>query len=258
MAIRVLIVDDHPVVRGGLQALLETLDGIEAVGQASDGASALREVALTRPDVVVTDLRMPGIDGVEATRSITARYPGTAVLVLTMFAEDSLVAEALAAGAQDYLLKGAGQEEIERAIRAVAAGDAIFSREVADQLLRPRAPKSPAPPQLTEREREVTHLLARRGLGRALGRTSGAGCRATRGVRLATGGARRRGARRRAARADPRRAGPRGRRARGRSDATALPRRGADRVPHRHGGSRQCAAALPRLRCGRHAGFLGE
>ncbi|GAA3944234.1 response regulator transcription factor [Microbacterium soli] len=160
MTVRVLIVDDHPVVVGGLRALLETLDGMEVVGQASDGAGAVREVALRHPDVVVMDLRMPGIDGVEATRRIAAGYPETAVLVLTMFAEDSLVAEALAAGAQGYLLKGAEQEEIERAIRAVAAGDAIFSREVADQLLRPRAPQRAALPQLTEREREVTHLLA--------------------------------------------------------------------------------------------------
>jgi len=160
VATRVLIVDDHPVVRGGLQALLETLDGIDVVGQASDGAAALREVALTHPDVVVMDLRMPGVDGVEATRAIAGGYPGTAVLVLTMFAEDALVAEALAAGAQGYLLKGAGQDEIARAIRAVAAGDAIFSREVADQLLRPRSARAPALPQLTEREREVTDLLA--------------------------------------------------------------------------------------------------
>jgi len=160
MPTRVLIVDDHPVVRGGLQALLETLDGIEVTGHASDGAAAVREVALTHPDVVVMDLRMPGVDGVEATRAIAAGYPGTAVLVLTMFAEDTLVADALAAGAQGYLLKGAGQDEIARAIRTVAAGDSIFSREVADQLLRQREPRPPALPQLTEREREVTHLLA--------------------------------------------------------------------------------------------------
>lgn len=161
MSIRVLLADDHPVVRGGLVALLDTLDAIEVVGQAGDGAAALREVALTRPDVVVMDLRMPLVDGVEATRRILAGFPGTAILVLTMFDEDALIADALAAGARGYLLKGAGQEEIERAIRSVAAGDAIFSREIADRVLhRATAPAQRALPQLTDRERQITDLLA--------------------------------------------------------------------------------------------------
>ncbi|MGB4778937.1 response regulator [Microbacterium sp.] len=159
---RIVLADDHPVVRSGLVALLETLPGIEVVGQAGDGEAAVREVALTRPDVVVMDLRMPRLDGVEATRRIVADYPDVAVLVLTMFDEDALVADALAAGARGYLLKGAEQHEIERAIRAVAAGGAIFSRDVASRVLRRVTPEPTARPlpQLTPRERDVADLIA--------------------------------------------------------------------------------------------------
>lgn len=160
---RVLLVDDHPVVRGGLVALLDTLPGIIVVGQVGDGAAALREVALLKPDVVVMDLRMPGMDGVEAVRRITTGYPGTAILILTMFDEESLITDALAAGARGYLLKGAEQEEIERAIRTVAAGATIFSPGVVERVLHRSASASASKPlpQLTDREREVTDLLAR-------------------------------------------------------------------------------------------------
>lgn len=158
---RVLLVDDHPVVRGGLVALLDTLPGIAVVGQVGDGAAALREVALLKPDVVVMDLRMPGMDGVEAVRRITTGYPATAILILTMFDEESLIADALAAGAHGYLLKGAGQDEIERAIRTVAAGATVFSPGVVERVLHRSRPSSKPLPQLTEREREVTELLAR-------------------------------------------------------------------------------------------------
>lgn len=106
--IRVLVADDHPIVRGGLVALLSTLADVEVVGEASDGAEAVREALLSRPDVVVLDLRMPNVDGVEAARRIGRDLPGTAVLVLTMFDEDDLVADALAAGARGYLLKWRG------------------------------------------------------------------------------------------------------------------------------------------------------
>lgn len=161
-AVRVLLADDHPVVRGGLAALIDTLPGIEVVGQAGDGRQALRETALLSPDVVVMDLRMPELDGVEATRRIVRDHPRTAVLVLTMFDQDAMIADALAAGARGYLLKGAEQDEIERAIRAVASGEAIFSREVAAQVLRRISPEPPrrALPGLTPRELEVTDLLA--------------------------------------------------------------------------------------------------
>ncbi|MGA1826802.1 response regulator [Microbacterium sp.] len=162
--IRVVLADDHPIVRGGLVALFETLDGIAVVAQAHDGESAIRETALQRPDVVVMDLRMPGVDGVAATRRITADFPDVAVLVLTMFDEDDLIAEALAAGARGYLLKGADQAEIERALRAVASGDAIFSHAVAERVLR-RVSSQPGGtdrvlPQLTARERDIADLMA--------------------------------------------------------------------------------------------------
>ena len=161
-SVRVLLADDHPVVRGGLVALIDTLPGIDVVGQAGDGAQALRETALRRPDVVIMDLRMPVLDGVESTRRIVRDFPGVAVLVLTMFDEDALIADALSAGARGYLLKGAEQDEIERAIRAVASGEAIFSRQVAAAVLRRISPEQPrrALKDLTPRELEVTDLLA--------------------------------------------------------------------------------------------------
>lgn len=160
--IRVLLADDHPVVRGGLVALFDTLEGIVVVAEAEDGEAAIRETALHRPDVVVMDLRMPGMDGVAATRRIREDYPETSVLVLTMFDEDAMVAAALSAGAHGYLLKGAGQAEIERAIRAVGSGEAIFSRGVAAGVLRRVTPDAAARalPQLTARERDVTDLIA--------------------------------------------------------------------------------------------------
>jgi DNA-binding NarL/FixJ family response regulator len=161
--IRVLVADDHPVVRGGLTALLATLADIEVVGEAADGAAAVREALLTRPDVVILDLRMPQLDGVRAAERIAADLPGTAVLVLTMYDEDELVSDAIAAGARGYLLKGAQPEEIERAVRTVAAGSAILSPQVVSRVLgravRPRPTESF--PQLTTREREVLDLIAR-------------------------------------------------------------------------------------------------
>ncbi len=129
--VRVVIADDHPVVRSGLRALLGTLPGLEVVGEAVDGESAVREVQLLAPDVVLMDVRMPGIGGVEATRRIRAAVPGTAVLVLTMYDDDATVVTAMRAGAQGYLLKGAQQEEIAAGIRAVAAGQAIFGPGIA-------------------------------------------------------------------------------------------------------------------------------
>ena len=166
-SVRVLVADDHPIVRGGLIALLDTLDGVEVVGQAGTGREAVRAAVEHRPDVVVMDLRMPDLDGVEATRLIRDRLPGVAVLVLTMFDEDVLVEGALAAGARGYLLKGAAGAEIERAIRTVAAGDTVLSRSVAERVLG-RVGAAPAVHTLglTPREREVLDLIAR-GLGNA-------------------------------------------------------------------------------------------
>jgi DNA-binding NarL/FixJ family response regulator len=161
--IRVLIADDHPVVRRGMSALLSSLVGVEVVGEVEDGESALREVQLTRPDVVVMDIQMPGVDGVEATRRIRAAVPSTAVLVLTMFEDDETVIAAMRAGARGYLLKGAGQEEILTSLRAVVAGQLVMGPDVAQRLIRrldePDRPEVPFP-GLTSREREVLSLIA--------------------------------------------------------------------------------------------------
>jgi len=161
--IRVVLVDDHPVVRSGLRALLESLPDYEVVAEATDGEAGVREVQLTNPDVVLMDIRMDGLDGIEATRRIRAAAPGVAVLVLTMFDDDDTVFAAMRAGAQGYLLKGAEQVDIDRAIRAVVAGEAIFSPGVAQRVLgyfaAPPAVADPFP-DLTAREREVLDLVA--------------------------------------------------------------------------------------------------
>lgn len=165
MTIRVLLADDHPVVRRGLAALLGTLPDFEVVGEAADGEAAVREAQLTRPDVVLMDLRMPGIDGVEATRRLRESVPDAAVLVLTMYDEDATVFTAMRAGARGYLLKGAEQDVIADAIRAVARGQAIFGPGIASRLLDHFADRPPVAvqdpfPELTPRERDILTLLA--------------------------------------------------------------------------------------------------
>jgi DNA-binding NarL/FixJ family response regulator len=162
-AVRILIADDHLVVRRGMAALLSSLDGIEVVGEAGDGAEAVREAQLLRPDVVVMDIQMPTMDGVEATRRLCAALPGIAVLVLTMFEDDETVLSAIRAGARGYLLKGAGQEEILTAIRAVTTGQLVIGPSVAARLvehLSAPAPVTEPFPELTAREREILALVA--------------------------------------------------------------------------------------------------
>jgi len=161
--IRVLVADDHPVMRQGLVALLSSLDGIEVVGQAADGKEVVREAVLSKPDVVLLDLQMPGTDGFTALRELSRAVPSAGVCVLTMFDDDDSLFAAMRAGAQGYLLKGAEQEEIERAVRGVASGEAVFgpgvARRVLAQLTAP--PKTVTPfPQLTPRELEVLDLIA--------------------------------------------------------------------------------------------------
>jgi DNA-binding NarL/FixJ family response regulator len=170
MPIRVLIVDDHPVVRSGLLALLTEASGFEPVGEAHDGIAALAAIRQTRPDVVLMDLTMPNLSGVEVTRQVTA-WPGAApvaVLVLTMSDDDASLAAAVRAGARGYLLKDAGAEEVLAAVRAVARGEVIFGRGVAPAVLdllkaRNRMP-APVLPELTDREREILGLVGK-GLG---------------------------------------------------------------------------------------------
>ncbi|MDQ3423603.1 MAG: response regulator transcription factor [Actinomycetota bacterium] len=161
--IRVLIVDDHPVVRRGLIALLSSLAGVEVVGEAGDGEQAVREAQILAPDVVLMDIQMPRMDGIQATRRIIAAAPGTAVLVLSMFETDESVVTVLEAGARGYLLKGAGQDEIARALQAVAAGQVVLEPSVAARLVRRGTGPEPAPvplPMLTIRERQVLDGLA--------------------------------------------------------------------------------------------------
>jgi DNA-binding NarL/FixJ family response regulator len=165
MTIRIVIADDHPMMRDGLRALADSVDDVEVVGEAGDGAGAQREAQLARPDVIVMDLNMPGTNGVEATRRIRAAMPATQVLVLTMFEDDESVFAAMRAGASGYVVKGARQDEILRAIRAVAAGEAIFGPSVAKRMMAFfAAGGAPAPaepfPDLTAREREVLHHIA--------------------------------------------------------------------------------------------------
>ncbi|WP_281260654.1 response regulator transcription factor [Nocardia nova] len=171
--LRVLVVDDQQVMREGLVALLGLVDEVRVVGAAGDGEQALRAVAETGPDVVLMDLRMPVLDGVEATRRIAADHPGTAVLVLTTYADDASIVSALRAGARGYLTKDAGRAEIVAAIRAAAAGqstfDATVSQRLVDALIGARdrpAPSAPAagtptPGGLTAREAEVVALITR-------------------------------------------------------------------------------------------------
>ncbi|MER5303923.1 response regulator transcription factor [Streptomyces lasiicapitis] len=172
----VVIADDHPVVRGGLRALLGSIDGITVVGEAAGGRDAVRETLLHRPRVLVVDLEMPDLDGVSATREVAAAAPETAVLVLTMFEDDESVFAAMRAGARGFILKGAGQDEIVRAVRCVAAGEAIFgpriARRVAEWMSRPADAAASSPfPELTVRELEVLDLIAAGMANPAIART---------------------------------------------------------------------------------------
>src|SRR5947208_2201403 len=164
--IRLLIADDHPFFRDGLRVLLEATPETAVVGEAADGDAVIALAERLQPDVILMDLKMPGANGIEATRRILAASPHVAVLVVTMYEDDDSVFAALRAGARGYLLKGADEEELLRAIRGVARGEAIFGPVIARRLLRFFAAPAlsappPAFPQLTEREREILALVAR-------------------------------------------------------------------------------------------------
>jgi DNA-binding NarL/FixJ family response regulator len=164
MTIRLLVVDDHPAYRRGLALMLADAGDISVVGEADTGDRALEQAAALTPDVILMDLRMPGLDGIEATRRLTRSGSTAAVVVLTMFEDDDSVFAAMRAGARGYVLKGADQDEIVRAIRAVAAGEAIFGPEIAQRVIAHFTSGSgstaAAFPSLTEREREVLELVA--------------------------------------------------------------------------------------------------
>lgn len=164
-SVSVLLADDHPLYRSGLRQLLDALAGTSVVGEVDDGAAAVERAADLQPDVVVMDLNMPGMDGVEATRRIVSTSPHVGVLVLTMHDDDDSVFAAMRAGARGYLLKGSEGAEIARAVQAVASGEAIFGPSVARRVLEwfaaPRtAAVSAVFPELTEREHEVLDLIA--------------------------------------------------------------------------------------------------
>jgi DNA-binding NarL/FixJ family response regulator len=166
VTVRVVLADDHPMYRYGLGAVLAQTESVEVVASVGDGAQLLRVAAAHRPDVVVTDLSMPDLDGVEATRRLLKAQPGLAVLVLTMHEDDEHVFAALRAGARGYLVKGAGGEEIARAVVAVASGDAVYGGPVARRIVAffagagDESPGVRAFPDLTPREREILELLA--------------------------------------------------------------------------------------------------
>jgi NarL family two-component system response regulator LiaR len=161
--VRVLIVDDHAIVRKGIRALLSEADGFEVVGEASNGQEAVQQAQETHPDVVLMDLLMPGMDGIEATHQITSRQPETRVLVLTSFAADNKVFPAIKAGAAGYLLKDSSPDELVRAIRQVHRGEPslhpTIARKLLQEIARP-AELQPAPEALTAREMMVLRLLA--------------------------------------------------------------------------------------------------
>lgn len=159
----VVLVDDHPLVRQGMRAVIEAQPLLEVVGEAPDGEEAVNLCVEHEPDVVVMDLKMPALNGIEATRRVRARCPGTAVLVLTMYDDDAMVFEAVAAGASGYLLKGADGRDIVTAIMAAAAGQAVFGPALA-QRLQAWFSRRPAPvaafPELTDRERQILDGVA--------------------------------------------------------------------------------------------------
>lgn len=163
--IRILVADDHPMFRSGLCTLVKSAADMTLVGEAASGDEVVALAVELQPDVILMDVKMPGLSGIEATRKIVAANPETRVLVITMFEDDHLVFTALRAGARGYVLKDGDESEILRAVRAVASGEAIFSSAVAQRLIEFFAspwPTVPAHffPELTEREREILNLIA--------------------------------------------------------------------------------------------------
>jgi DNA-binding NarL/FixJ family response regulator len=167
--IQVIIVDDHPMFRGGLRALLSTVSGMEVVGEANDAETAITLVEQLQPDVVIMDIQLPAISGIEATRRIQENSPYIGILIVTMFEDDYSVFAAMRAGARGYVLKDANEDDILRAIRSIARGEVIFSPTIARRVMDyfsagPSAEFRTVPkrsfPELTERERELLNLIA--------------------------------------------------------------------------------------------------
>lgn len=163
--IRVLIADDHTLFRAGMRALLNLFSDVQVVGEASTGEEVIAKAEALQPDVILMDLQMPGANGIEATRRILHTSPNVGVIAVTMFEDDDSVFSAMRAGARGYILKEANEEEVLRAIRGVARGEAIFGPAIAKRLMqffsKPATASPPVFPELTEREREILGLIAR-------------------------------------------------------------------------------------------------
>lgn len=165
--IKLIIVDDHKLFREGIKALLAVTDDIEIVGEAEDGATALKRIRELEPDVVLMDINMPGLNGIQVTEQILAQHPKTRIIMLTMLEDDASIFHAMRAGARGYLLKGAEPEEVLSVIRAVAEGQALFGPAIATRLMqyfkelsaKPAVSDSPFP-ELTDRELELLRLIA--------------------------------------------------------------------------------------------------
>ena len=176
--VRVLLVDDHTVVRRGLRMVFELEDDLEIVGEAADGREALERVAELRPDVVVMDLLMPVMNGVDATRAIRSSYPDVEVVALTSVLEDRMVVDAVEAGAAGYLLKETRPDDLFEAVRAAARGEVRLDPRAQQRLMRElRRPATAAPAReaLTERETEVLQQLARGATNKAIAQALGVG-----------------------------------------------------------------------------------
>lgn len=163
--IRLLLVDDHAIVRRGMKALLTQIEEMTVIGEAGDGAQAMAQAAALQPDVILMDLMMPNVDGIEAIRQISAAHPTIAILALTSFASDDKVFPAIKAGALGYMLKNADLEELVTAIRQVHRGEPSLHPNIARKVLRevrqPQAARAPTPEQLTARELDVLQLIAK-------------------------------------------------------------------------------------------------
>jgi DNA-binding NarL/FixJ family response regulator len=162
--VRVLIAEDHPLFREGMRGRLDRVADVAVVGEAASGDEAVELAQKLEPDVILMDIKMPGLNGIEATREIQRANPQIGILVLTMFEDDDSVFAAMRAGAKGYLLKDSGGEGVVHAIRAVASGEAVFGPGVAERMIgffsAPRAAPQRAFPELTEREEEVLSLVA--------------------------------------------------------------------------------------------------
>jgi DNA-binding NarL/FixJ family response regulator len=165
--IRILIADDHPLFRDGIKMLIDAVEELALAAEAESGEEAVRLASETKPDLILMDVNMPVLNGIDAAREIMAARPGTNILMLTMFEDDQSVFSAMRAGARGYILKGAKRDEMLRAIRAAASGEAIFSPSIAARMMvffasaRPAQPVENPFPELTDRELEILSLLAR-------------------------------------------------------------------------------------------------